>query len=397
MTQQRFYIPSLDGIRGIAILTVFISHAGLESIIPGGLGVTIFFFLSGYLITTLLRREMANTGGIDFKQFYIRRMLRIWPAFYFVLFAGAILTMAGFLPGVIQPVPLLSQILHVGNYYSIFHGNTGTSVGTGIYWSLAVEEHFYLVFPFIYYGIVRMGVKAAGQFSIIALLCAAFLAWRYFLVVELNMDEHRSYYASDTRVDSILYGSMLAILGNPMLDASRISERVWKFLLVPAGLAILIFTLVHRSPDFRETARYSLQGIALYPLFATAIRYPEWTPFRILNARVMMFFGWISFPLYLVHFTVLRAFVTLDLPAFVQGALSFIVSLLLAYGIYRLIEQPIAKRRKKHAAPAAASPAITPTAAPVHAMHDETASAPVRNPLIFLQDGALHQDADLQR
>ncbi|GAA5120743.1 acyltransferase [Luteolibacter yonseiensis] len=359
-TSPRFYIPSLDGIRGIAILLVFFSHAGLDRIIPGGLGVTIFFFLSGYLITTLLRRELEGTGHIDFKQFYIRRMLRIWPAFYFVLIAGAALTVFGFLPGVIQPTPLLSQILHFGNYYAIFHGNAGTSIGTGIYWSLAVEEHFYLVFPFVYYLVVKVGVKARGQMLILMFMCVAFLAWRYVLVVEMDMDDHRSYYASDTRVDSILYGSMLAILGNPVMDRVRFSDRVWKLFLVPASLALIAFTLLYRSPDFRETVRYSLQGIALYPLFTAAIRHPDWLPFRILNTRVVRFFGWISYPLYLVHFTVLRAFLTSSFHPVVEGALSFVVSIILAYAIYRLIEQPIAKLRKKHSHPGPSQPSGRP-------------------------------------
>ena len=78
----KFYIPSLDGIRAIAFLIVFISHAGLGKIVPGGFGVTIFFFLSGYLITTQLRREHERSHKIDFKKFYMRRILRIWPPFY---------------------------------------------------------------------------------------------------------------------------------------------------------------------------------------------------------------------------------------------------------------------------------------------------------------------------
>ena len=81
----KFHIPSLDGIRAIAVLIVFLSHVGLPYI-PGGFGVTIFFFLSGYLITTLLRREYERSNRIDFKKFYMRRVLRILPPFYVVLF-----------------------------------------------------------------------------------------------------------------------------------------------------------------------------------------------------------------------------------------------------------------------------------------------------------------------
>src|SRR5262245_57371978 len=79
------HIPSLDGIRAFAALWVFAAHAGLEQALPGGFGVTVFFFLSGYLITTLLRMEYQATGTISLKKFYLRRVYRIWPPMYIVL------------------------------------------------------------------------------------------------------------------------------------------------------------------------------------------------------------------------------------------------------------------------------------------------------------------------
>ena len=99
MTPSKFYIPSLDGIRTIAFLIVFLSHAGGEKIFPGGFGVTVFFFLSGYLITTLLRREYEQNQFINLKHFYLRRLVRIWPGFYLVLFLASILTWIGVLEG----------------------------------------------------------------------------------------------------------------------------------------------------------------------------------------------------------------------------------------------------------------------------------------------------------
>lgn len=147
---SKSHIPSLDGIRAIAIFLVFIAHAGLDHVVPGAFGVTVFFFLSGYLITTLLRREFEKTNTVNLKNFYLRRILRIWPSFYFVLIAGFILTLLGLIPGTIQVKPALSQILHFANYHYISHGWEGLTLGTGVFWSLAVEEHFYLIFPFIY-------------------------------------------------------------------------------------------------------------------------------------------------------------------------------------------------------------------------------------------------------
>ncbi len=116
MTQSKFYIPSLDGMRTVAFIIVFLSHAGLNHIIPGAFGVTIFFFLSGYLIATLLRREYEVHQFINLKHFYLRRILRIWPGFYLILFLATILTLAGVFKESMRLSAFLSQILHYYNY-----------------------------------------------------------------------------------------------------------------------------------------------------------------------------------------------------------------------------------------------------------------------------------------
>ena len=134
-----WHIPSLDGIRALSFLMVFVAHAGLDAVVPGGFGVTVFFFLSGYLITTLLRVEYDQFGTVSLKNFYLRRILRIWPAFYLVLLLAVALTMLGLVEGSLRVAPLAAQALNVGNYWIIYHGVFGLPAGTGVYWSLAVE------------------------------------------------------------------------------------------------------------------------------------------------------------------------------------------------------------------------------------------------------------------
>src|SRR5271163_2884515 len=94
-----FHIPSLDGLRAVSFLIVFLAHAGVEGF-PGGFGVTVFFFLSGYLITTLMRMEADASGKVSLKHFYLRRALRILPPFYVVLVAATLLAAAGVTRGV---------------------------------------------------------------------------------------------------------------------------------------------------------------------------------------------------------------------------------------------------------------------------------------------------------
>ncbi len=166
MAPSKFYIPSLDGIRTIAFLLVFISHAGADRSFTGDFGVTVFFFLSEYLITTLLRREYEENQVINLKHFYLRRLVRILPGFYLVLFVASILTLIGVLGGEIQLPAFLSQALHYYNYYQTFVAFDGVALGTDVYWSLAVEEHFYCIFPFFYIRLLQRRVNPQRQMLI---------------------------------------------------------------------------------------------------------------------------------------------------------------------------------------------------------------------------------------
>ena len=351
MTPPKFYIPSLDGMRTIAFLLVFVGHTGATKIVPGGFGVTVFFFLSGYLITTLLRREYEKNQFINLKHFYLRRILRIWPGFYLVLFLGAILTLIGVLEGEMQLPAFLSQALHYYNYYQAFLSTSavGIAPGTGVYWSLAVEEHFYCLFPFLYISLLKMRVSPQRQRLIIWGICLAILIWRCVLVFGMGANEYRIYYLSDTRIDSILFGCALAVHGNPVLDPPYGSDRLWKYFVVPGGITILLLSFLGRDPEYQNTLRFTIQGIALHGLFIAAIRFPDWGVFQILNWSWMRFIGLLSYSLYLVHYTVIKA-VALYLPQIsvvLQGAMSLLISFILAYAIYRYIELPFGKLRKQ--------------------------------------------------
>ena len=119
------HIPSLDGIRAISFLLVFASHCGLDYLVPGGFGVTIFFFLSGFLITTLMRSEFDKNGFVSLRHFWLRRALQILPPFYLVL-GGAILASLIFDPlRPLLPKAFAAQALHVSNYWIIAHAQLG--------------------------------------------------------------------------------------------------------------------------------------------------------------------------------------------------------------------------------------------------------------------------------
>jgi peptidoglycan/LPS O-acetylase OafA/YrhL len=308
LKQDALYIPSLDGIRAASVMIVFLAHAGLNEWVPGNFGVTVFFFLSGYLITTLLRVEAEKTGTISLKAFYLRRVLRIMPPMYAVLALAAGLTLLGVLrlESGLNYEALLAQVFHLTNYYIIEAGWwAGWAPGTWIFWSLAVEEHFYLLFPLVYIALRRFLPGGRRQLLVILGVCALVLAWRVVLVVGLDAIKERTYIATDTRIDSILFGCALAVFGNPWLDRTRIGERWWKFALLPLGALAIVLSVVVRNPEYQETVRYTVQGLGLVPFFVVAVRYPDWLPCRALNVGWVKFVGLLSYALYLVHPSVL--------------------------------------------------------------------------------------------
>lgn len=348
-THSKFYIPSLDGIRIVAFMLVFFSHTGIAKVFPGSFGVTIFFFLSGYLITTLLRQEYDRNETINFKLFYLRRILRIWPPFYLVLGLGSGLTVLKLFEGKILLPGFLSQFLHYANYYQIFAGRDGVTLGSSVYWSLAVEEHFYFLFPLFYLLLRKLHVSSRRQRLIFWGLCLVVLLWRCVLVYGFHVPEQRIFFGTDTQVDSILFGCALAVSGNPMLDTQDYSNKLWKYFLLPVGIIVILFTCISRSPEFRSTIRYTIQGFALYPVFITAITFPNWGLFAALNWKWMRFIGILSYSLYLTHYTVIFAVWKYlpNLPKALQAGIALLISLGLAYLIYKFIEFPLGQLRKK--------------------------------------------------
>ena len=333
-------IPSLDGIRAISVLIVVLSHSGFTAV-PGGLGVTIFFFLSGYLITTLMLVEREQTGAIDIPKFYARRVLRLMPPLLITLVVAYSLTYAGWLPGGISLYGLAAQVTYFANYYAIFFdpGNTVPD-GTGILWSLAVEEHFYIIYPLLMSLLLGNSIRLRTIGALLGLGCLAILAWRMYLIYSPGFTPLRTYYASDTRIDSIIYGCILAVAVNPAKALHRggaMSPQQWA-LLALAG-CVLLMTLLYRNETFREGIRYSLQGLALIPIFYFAIRFSDVQPFRFLNWPLVKRVGVYSYAIYLSHYVVIRLFVA-DFPWVAEKPyLMFPAALLISIGFAAVIDR----------------------------------------------------------
>ena len=347
-TTPAFHIPCLDGIRACAILLVFLGHSGFDNFIPGGFGVTVFFLLSGYLITTLLRREFTNQGRINLGKFYLRRVLRIFPPMYLTLAFALLMSYAGVAPFGWQTRAVMAHIIHITNYWTINHGYAGLLTGMGVLWSLAVEEHFYLLFPWIAIFLMRR-FGARTQSSILGVACLAILAWRCLLVFYFHSPAVRTFKATDTRIDSILFGCILALFHNPVLDPVKVRRTRTKWLILLASGLVLVTTFIYRSEAFRESIRYSCQGLALLALFYIAISNPRWPLFSWLDWPPMRALGILSYSLYLIHFWAINV-ILYHRPGIGRILLAVgaaFTSMTFAVIMYYAVERPCARLRKR--------------------------------------------------
>ena len=245
----------------------------------GGTGVSIFFFLSGFLITTLLRRERDKTGSISLLNFYVRRAFRILPPLYITIAIGIFASRAGLIGGHAGLVSTACATLFGGNYYMLSPTHNWPD-GFSVMWSLAVEEHFYLLFPLLYLAIVSW--SRGKPVTLLAGLCAIALGWRIFLVF-LQHDERRIYLCTDTRFDSILFGCIFAIAFNPTMD--KLPRLLKNPYFALAGLLSVLGW--EHMPLAKGTIAYTLTAASLIPVFSYVITNAKSASVRWLDSRIL--------------------------------------------------------------------------------------------------------------
>ncbi len=312
--------PELDGLRGVAILLVLGWHLGLPLLRSAGVvGVTLFFALSGYLITSILLKEYAAARSISFRRFYLRRALRLLPALVvviaFALVAGA-MGAWGDRFGQIAAGTAFS-LAYVANWAAI-----GTDLSVlGHTWSLSIEEQFYLLWPaLLLIGLGRVGQRRLG--FLVVLVAVAIAIERVWLVNAGDVSFQRIYFGTDTRGDAVLYGSAMALLG------ARPHRRVALY----TGLAIALSVVI-----FVESSMFYLAWILPLVAFGSAIVAASGP--AVLAWPPLVAVGRISYGLYLWHYL----FIWWGLPLPIALALTFA-----AAGLsYRFIEQPFLRLKDR--------------------------------------------------
>ena len=234
------YIPALDGLRTLAVVAVVLYHLNLTWAQGGLLGVTIFFVLSGYLITRLLLNEIAKTGRIDLKSFWIRRIRRLFPAVVTVVVVTcALCTVFNHVMLTKMRPDILPSLLFFNNWWQImqdvsYFNALGDPSPLTHFWSLAIEEQFYLIWPPLLLAMVSMHVSKPNTRRVVLGL-AAVSALAMMVLYNPAADPSRVYYGTDTRVFSLLLGAWMAFIPDRDLAPARLVRHLGLDRLAGAG------------------------------------------------------------------------------------------------------------------------------------------------------------------
>ena len=340
------YIPGLDGLRAVSVMIVIAAHFGLEHIIPGGFGVTVFFFISGFLITRLILAEQSAFGRIGLSQFYIRRLLRLFPALIFMVCASTLyFSVMGY--GTPSRTEFLGALFYFTNIYQVTEAalnGAGPFMSWTHLWSLAVEEHFYSIFPLI---VLACGLCLRRLMWSVIIISMAVPAWRLVVALFLNVPvESYNYMMTDARIDSIAWGCLFSLLLNQAGRAEAFHRLIGT---VPfcAALGLLLLTFLVREELFRHVWRFSVQGGALFVLFLN-FYYLRGLRFAVhlMELRPIKWLGTVSYGLYLWHFPVLDACQRM----FGEGSMAIlsalVFSLLITVFSFYVVERPFNELRK---------------------------------------------------
>jgi peptidoglycan/LPS O-acetylase OafA/YrhL len=292
------YLPTLDGWRALSIMLVILCHSQIQLNVPifgtllqsmsnaGEVGVELFFAISGLLICSRLLEEETRFGQISVKSFYLRRCFRILPAALFYLVVIAILAAFYIIP--LSPLDWFGALFFFRNYVMVYthHSPLALHWYTTHFWSLSMEEHFYLVLP----GVLVI-FKRTRRWVLLSFIIAVAL-WR-FVVAHVLRNTYQINFRTDTHVDALFIPALIALLLYPLLrnQAARRWIPAWSF---PIFLALEIVLRFATPPFFA-----ALQATVIPLLILSTVLHPGSIPGRVLEMKPVRWIGWISYSLYL--------------------------------------------------------------------------------------------------
>ena len=354
MGKKRRYITGLDGIRAIAVIMVLAYHLKLALFKSGFLGVTVFFVLSGYLITGILISEVEEEGTIDLKNFWLRRIRRLVPAVMsmavVIIFVSAVVNRIIFTKGCKD---FLASVLGFNNWWQIFN-KVSYFEAAGVpspfthCWSLAIETQFYLIYPLILLGIYKL-VKSREEgrakrgllFAGVTLLLALISVILMIVLFDPQQDASRVYYGTDTRAFSLLFGALLAILWEYQMVPRRLSASVNMVLGSVSFAVLLVMTIaINGSSNFWYRGGQFF-GTILTVLMVYAVSGRKTWLSRFLSNPVLKWIGDRSYSIYLWHYPIILLISKGIKASWWITLIEIVLSVVLAELSYRFIETPI--------------------------------------------------------
>lgn len=354
MGKKRRYITGLDDIRAIAVIMVLAYHLKLALFKSGFLGVTVFFVLSGYLITGILISEVEEEGTIDLKNFWLRRIRRLVPAVMsmavVIIFVSAVVNRVIFTKGCKD---FLASVLGFNNWWQIFN-KVSYFEAAGVpspfthCWSLAIETQFYLIYPLILLGIYKLA-KSRGEgrakrgllFAGVTLLLALISVILMIVLFDPQQDASRVYYGTDTRAFSLLFGTLLAILWDYRMVPRRLSASVNMVLGSVSFAVLLVMTIaINGSSNFWYRGGQFV-GTILTVLVIYAVSGRKTLLSRLLSHPVLKWIGDRSYSIYLWHYPIILLISKGIKASWWITLIELVLSVVLAELSYRFIETPI--------------------------------------------------------
>lgn len=358
MNKQRLagsrYITGFDGMRTLAVLGVIIYHLSPTTLPGGYLGVVIFFVLTGYLITDLLKQEQEQYTKINLRQFYQRRIRRLFPLLIFVLTTSTLYIVA-FQQNLLTHLrgAVLSSAFYVNNIWQILQGSSyfdrfGNESPFKHIWALSIEGQFYLLWPLIFVGLTYLVKKTRIAFRILiglSIISALTMAVLY----HPGTDPSRVYYGTDTRAFSLLLGAALAFIwpstklkvGIPAGNRKML-DRVG---MVSLGLIILSYLVANDAQPLVYQG-----GMYLFTIIVTSLTmvvvHPASRMNRLLTSSFFKYIGSRSYGIYLWQFPIMifyEAKIDVGNHPFFHALLELAIILLASELSYRLIERPSAR------------------------------------------------------
>lgn len=329
-------------------------HLKLALFKSGFLGVTVFFVLSGYLITGILISEVEEEGTIDLKNFWLRRIRRLVPAVMsmavVIIFVSAVVNRIIFTKGCKD---FLASVLGFNNWWQIFN-KVSYFEAAGVpspfthCWSLAIETQFYLIYPLILLGIYKL-VKSRGEgranrgllFAGVTLLLALISVILMIVLFDPQQDASRVYYGTDTRAFSLLFGALLAILWEYRMVPRRLSASVNMVLGSVSFAVLLVMTIaINGSSNFWYRGGQFVGTILTVLVIYTVSGRKTWLS-RFLSNPVLKWIGDRSYSIYLWHYPIILLISKGIKASWWITLIEIVLSVVLAELSYRFIETPI--------------------------------------------------------